>query len=192
MKTHTTPTTAFSLVLNWLNKNPFFSLIVIGLLIFSISSFKSEQNRQPTKVGVINLDYVVASSKSGKALQQQLEQFQRNVQTAGSHIQNEAMAVKKQLDEGASTLSQEQLTALQNKYEDYANQLRRYQEDKQREGEKFKNNGLAQIEKEMQPIVELLVKQEGIDVLLNNTPGLVIMANESVDLSQQMLALMNK
>ena len=192
MNTQVTVTTSLKRMINWLNRNPFFSLIILCLFIFSITSFKTTETIAPTKVGVVDLEFVVAMSKQGLELQQQLENFQRSVQLEAERMNAEAVDIRNKIAEGANSLSQDQLFQLQKDFEDKGIEINRFRDDKQREGQKIQAEGLRQIELAMEPKAKLLIEREGVEILLNHVAGVVVMATENVDLSKKLVDLMNE
>lgn len=175
-----------------IKNNPFSALLFFALVLFFITSFKSAESAIDSKVGVVNLDYVVANSTAGKNLQTNLEAFQKQVQQKGDQLSQEARNIRQQIANGTNTMSDEQLSGLQKAYEDKTIEIRRFRDDKQREGEKMKNEGLQEIEKQLGPLVNTLAQQQGIDILLNNTPGVVLWSNKTIDLTQSLIELLNK
>lgn len=49
---------------------------------------------------------------------------------------------------------------------------------------KMQQQGLKDIEKELEPVMKQIQTQHGFDLILNNTPGIVVMTSEKVDITQ--------
>jgi len=47
------------------------------------------------------------------------------------------------------------------------------------------------IEKQLEPIFKKIQEENGYDLILNNVPGVVVMANENVDITQLVVDRMN-
>lgn len=182
----------FSTLQKHINRHPFSSLLTLALIVLVVSSFKPDERMANGKIGVINLDYVIAQSNAGQQLQAKLATFQSQVQAQGEKISQEARNIRQRILDGANSLSEAKLAELQKQYEDKAIEIRRFQDDKQREGEKIKNEGLQKIEQLIGPKVDILVQQEGVDLVLNNQPGVVIWSSETIDLTQALLKLLNE
>ena len=86
---------------------------------------------------------------------------------------------------------QEKLAELQKQWEDAQIGIRRYRDDKQREGQKIQAEGLREIEKQLQPVFEKIRDESGYDLILNNVPGVVVMANEKVDITAMVVERFN-
>jgi Skp family chaperone for outer membrane proteins len=143
------------------------------------------------KIGVVDLDAVVAQSSAGKELQAQLDKFQKEVQAEGEKMSAEANAIRKQATDGGATLSQEKLSELQEQYDEKANAIRRFRDDKQKEGQQIQAKGLRKIEDQLKPIFEKVRDEGGYDIILNNVPGVVLLINARVDLTAEVIKRVN-
>ena len=146
----------------------------------------------PIKIAVVDLERVVANSQLGKQLQTQLEKFQQDAQAEGQVIQNAANEIRRRVSEGGNSLTEDKLAELQKEYEDKQIELRRFRDDKQREGQKIQAEGLREIEQQLEPIFKQVRDENGYDLIFNNVPGVVVMANDRVDITQVIIDRINK
>ncbi len=142
----------------------------------------------PIKIAVVDLDAVVAQSPAGQALNNKLEQFQKQVQTEIDTMTNRAKELRQRLADGVNSLSEEKLAELQKQFEDEGIKMKRLKDDKTREGQKMQNEGLRDIEKQLEPVFKQVRDEGGYDIILNKVPGVVVMAGERVDITQKVLA----
>jgi len=163
---------------------------VLGTAILILAGAAMAQQAS-IRVAVIDLDRLVAQSAVGQQLQQKLEDFQRQVQTEGKALADRARATKKLIDDGAISLSQERLVELQAQYEDEGTAVRRFTETKQREGGKMRDDGLKEIEDKLQPVLDQIQTEGNYDLILNRALGVVVMASERVDITDQVIAAFN-
>jgi Skp family chaperone for outer membrane proteins len=143
------------------------------------------------KIAVVDLERVFVLSNPGKELQAKLEKFQQDVQAQGTQMTEKANEIRKRAAEGGQTLTEDKLAELQTQYEDEAIAIRRFREEKQREGERLKNEGLRVIEQQLEPVFKAIRDERGYDLILNNVPGIVVMANEKVDITQEIVERLN-
>lgn len=165
-------------------------IAVFGVAILMVAGAAMAQ-QATIRIAVIDLDRLVAQSNVGQELQQKLEEFQRQVQTEGQALAEKARATKKLIDDGAVSLSADRLTELQDQYEDEATEVRRYTERKQREGNKMRDDGLQDIERRLQPVLESVQQEGNFDLILNKALGVVVMASDRVDITDQVIAAFN-
>ncbi len=141
----------------------------------------------PINIAVVNLDYVVATSPAGQALQAELEAFRKQVQAEADTRAEAARDLRRRISEGANTLSSEKLAELQRQYEDAQIEIRRFQDDQQRELQKKQNDGLKKIEEELEPVFTKVRDEGGYDLILNNVPGVVVMIGDRIDITQEVV-----
>ena len=145
----------------------------------------------PIKIAVVNLDYIVAQSSAGKALQTKLTNFEKEVRAQVESRTQSARDLRQRLIDGSNTLSEEKLAEMQKQLEDATIEIRRYRDDKEREGQKMQQEGLQEIEKQLEPVFEQVRETGGYDLILNNVPGVVVMAGPRADITQKVLDAMN-
>lgn len=136
------------------------------------------------KIAVVDLERVVALSPQGQALQHQLEGFQKQAQQQVENMNNKLKEIQRQAQDGANSLSEDKLAELQREYEDQTINIRRFTEEKQREGQQMQQKGLKEIEKQLEPVMKKIQTDYGYDLILNNTPGIVVMSSDKVDITQ--------
>lgn len=143
------------------------------------------------KIAVVDLERVVALSDSGKALQGKLEAFQKNVLAEADAVKQSMEDLRQRIAQGANSLSEDKLAEMQKQYEDKGISLRRLRDDKQREGQKMQSEGLREIEGQLEPIFKQIQLEQGYDLILNYVPGVVVMANERIDITDAVVARIN-
>ena len=158
------------------------------LLLAALFALPGAVRAQGAKIAVVDLEFVVTNSPAGKALQQKLEKFQKDVQTQGEAMAAKGNEIRKRVAEGGSSLTPEQLTDLNRQMEDQASAIRRFRENKQKEGQKMQADGLREIETQLMPILEKFRTEGGYDLILNNVAGVVVMVDEKINVTQAILA----
>ena len=163
---------------------------VILLLSFVLSPLAAQE--APLKVAVVDVEIVVAESPQGKALQTRLEEFQTQVQGELQRMQNDAQAIQQRITDGSNSLSEDRLSELNKELEDATSAIRRYRDDKQREGTKIQEEGLMAIEQVLQPVFAQVRDEMGFDLIINRVPGVVLMISERVDVTPLMIQRLNE
>ncbi|MEE8522561.1 MAG: OmpH family outer membrane protein [Thermoanaerobaculia bacterium] len=173
------------------NRKPSFHcvcLVLAAVLSTAVlSTGEAAAQDDQVKIAVVNLDFIVANSPAGKALQAQLEAFRTDVQAEAEKRAETARDIRRRIAEGANTLSEEKLGELSREYEDAQIGIKRYQDDKQREGQKLQSDGLKKIEDELEPVFTNIRDEGGYDLILNNVPGVVVMVGTRIDITQQVI-----
>lgn len=166
--------------------------IVAGVLLLQGGFQALAAQEAAIKIAVVDLERIIGLSESGKALQAKLEGFQKEVQAELDRLGEQANEIRKRAAEGGQSLSDEKLAELQKEFEDKTIAIRRYRDDKQREGEKMKNEGLRQIEIQLEPVFKAIRDERDYDIILNNVPGVVVMASPKVDITQDIVQRLNQ
>ena len=163
----------------------------VFLLILVVGFTPLLAQEAPIKVAVVDVEAVVAQSKQGQELQARLESFQQQVQQEMNTMNEQANELRQRLADGANSLSEARLAELNKEFEDATIALRRFRDDKQREGQKMQEESLRQIEQLLEPVFEQAREELGLDLILNNVPGVVLMAGERVDITAMMIERFN-
>jgi Skp family chaperone for outer membrane proteins len=174
-------------------RNPLERGLLIACLTLVVLAMAGVATAQTTsiKIAVVDLERVVALSESGKALQSKLEAFQQGVKAEADAMKASMDELRGRITQGVNTLSEEKLSDMQKEFEDKTISLRRLGDDKQREGQKIQAEGLRAIEGVLEPIFKKIQEEQGYDLILNYVPGVVVMANERVDITESVVARMN-
>ena len=168
-------------------------LAIAGALVFlgGLVAAPTADAQESVKIVVVDLERVVAQSAAGQALQAKLASFQETVKTQGEAKAAAARDLRQRMVDGANSLSEDKLNQLQKDFEDAQIDIRRFQDDKQREGQKMQTEGLREIEKQLQPVFEKIRDEGGYDLIINNVAGVVVMANEKVDITPEVIEQLN-
>ena len=168
-----------------------FGFAVLGAVLLTLAAPALAQDSSPIKIAVVDLDVIVAQSKAGRELAEKLQGLQASAQAELDRMQKEAADLRTRIAEGANTLSDDKLAEMQKEYEDKMIAIRRYNDDKQREGQKMQQEGLQEIEKQLEPVFEKVRTENGYDLILNRVPGVVVMAGERVDITKKVIDTLN-
>jgi outer membrane protein len=172
------------------NKSLAHAFGVVGtILTLGLGTTPAASQDTPLKIGVVDVEMVVAESPQGKELQGRLESFQSEVQAQLDSMQEEARAIRRRIAEGVNSLSQDRIAQLEKEYEDAGIAIRRYRDDKQRQGQKMQEEGLRDIEKVLEPVFDQAREEMDLDIILNRVPGVVILTSDRVDITSVMIDL---
>ena len=164
-------------------------LLLVALSLTGVGTALAQE--APIKIAVVNLDYIVAQSSAGKGLQEKLTAFEKQVRAEVEARTEAARGLRQRLIEGANSLADDKLSEMQKQLEDATIDIRRYRDDKEREGQKMQQEGLKEIEKQLEPVFEKVREDGQYDLILNNVPGVVVMAGPRADITQKVLDTMN-
>ena len=164
-------------------------IAVFSLLAFCGGSLFA-QSASP-RIAVVDLEQLVAQSAMGQELQSKLEKLQADAMVEGEALSQAAQDTRRRISEGAGVLSEEKLAELQQQFENETIAIRRFQDDKQREGQKIQQESLRDIERALKPIFDRLRDEDGYDLILNRAPGIVILASDAIDITEVVIERFN-
>ena len=177
-----------------LRPNPLFvrSLAVVAIAAFLMTLVALPASAQSDlKIAVVDLEVIVANSQAGKDLAESLKALEAAARDEIQSKQQAAGELRQRIADGANSLSEDRLSEMQKEYEDMMIEIRRYTDDKQREGQKTQAEGLRRIEQQLEPVFEKVKEEGSYDLILNKVPGVVVMAGERVDITQKVIDRLN-
>lgn len=159
------------------------SLLVLGFAI------ALQAQTAPAKVGIINIQQAIISTKDGqtavKELQERFNPKQKQLQDKQAEIQQ----LQQQLQRGANTLSQEALGKLRTDIDDKQRDLQRSGEDAQLEFNQAQQSTFAGISEKMQAVIDKFAKENGYVLIIDvSTPQSgVLYASNSIDITANVI-----
>jgi Skp family chaperone for outer membrane proteins len=161
------------------------------LVILALGALAASAQDSTIKIGIVDLEQVVAQSAMGQGLQARLEGLQSSAQAEADALTEKSRETRRRISEGAGVLSDEKLAELQAQYEADNIAIRRFRDDKQREAQKIQQEGLRDIENALRPVFQRLQENDGFDLILSGAPGIVVMATEEIDITALVIERFN-
>ncbi len=138
----------------------------------------------PIKIAVVDIETIVSKSKAGMDLVEKLEAFRKSIEDELRAGVQRATDLRNQTEAATNPAEAARLKKL---YDDEAIALQRKRDDKQRQGQKMQEEGLRAIERALGPIFSQVRDENGYDLILARTPGLVLMSSDRIDITQKVL-----
>lgn len=163
--------------------------IVIRSLLALGFAVALQAQTAPTKVGIINIQQAIISTKDGqtavKNLQERFNPKQKLLQDKQAEIQQ----LQQQLQRGANTLSQEALGKLRQDIDDKQRDLQRAGEDAQMEFDQAQQSTFAGISQKMQNVIDKFARDNGYALIIDvSTPQSgVLFASNSIDITKDVI-----
>ncbi len=147
----------------------------------------AQEQEAPVKIAVVNIDQVIAQSAAGAALGEKLNAFQEEAQGQVAEQQKYIQDLRQKISDGVNSEDQAQLVNLRKQFEDATVQLRRFSDDKQREAQKIRADGMQEIQKQFDPVFTAIQEEFNYDLILNKQTGVVLLVGERVDITQMVI-----
>ncbi len=145
---------------------------------------------QDTKIAVIDIERVVATSEPGKKMQAEMNAFLEKTRAAITALEAEAQKLQAQLSD--PKLTPQAAADLKRQLEDKSLDLKRMREDKTAEAKALEAENLQRIEKALVPVMEKITKDNGYQMLLNARMEELAWADTSLDITDKVIEAFNK
>jgi outer membrane protein len=143
------------------------------------------------KVGVIEVQRIVQESAVGKESLARIQKIQAGKQDELVKRQNELRDLEKRIQEQGKSLSEEAMEKLQKDYQTKALDLKRFQDDAQRELEELQRKELGELERRVLPVIEAVSKELGYALVFNKFQSGLLHAEAGVDITDAVIQKFN-
>jgi len=143
------------------------------------------------KVGVIEVQRIVQDSAVGKESLARIQKVSTAKQEDLTKRQTELRDLEKRIQEQGKSLSEEAMEKLQKDYQQKALDLKRFQDDAQRELEELQRRELTDLEKKVLPVIEAVSKELGYTLVSNKFQSGLLYADDAVDLTAAVIQKFN-
>jgi outer membrane protein len=140
------------------------------------------------RIAVVDTERIITSSKAGRAVTTALEQFGKQVQTDLGAMQTEVRDLQARLQEARSAGNADAAKTLQDSLAVKETELRRRQDDANREYTKLRDDGLAKIEARVMPVINVVAKEGGYNLVFRKFESGLIYADDAMDITNVVIA----
>jgi outer membrane protein len=143
------------------------------------------------KVGVIEVQRIVQESAVGKESLARIQKIQVAKQEDLTKRQTDLRDLEKKIQEQGKSLSEEAMEKLQKDYQAKALDLKRFQDDAQRELEELQRKELGELERRVLPVIEAVAKELGYALVFNKFQSGLLHAEPGVDITDAVIQKFN-
>jgi outer membrane protein len=144
------------------------------------------------KIGVIEVQRIVQESAIGKESLARVQKLQQAKQEDLQKRQKELRDLETKIQDQGKALSEDAMEKLQKEYQAKAVELKRFQDDAQRELEEAQRKELGDLEKRIMPVINDVAKEQGYQLVFNKfNSGLLFADDKSVDLTEAVITKFN-
>lgn len=166
-------------------------MIVAGVIATAALVALPVSAQSAQKVGVIEVQRIVQDSAVGKESLARIQKITATRQEDLTKRQTELRDLEKRIQEQGKSLSEEAMEKLQKDYQQKALDLKRFQDDAQRELEELQRKELTELEKKVLPVIEAVSKELGYTLVFNKFQSGLLHADDSVDLTSAVIQKFN-
>lgn len=145
----------------------------------------------PAKIGVIEVQRIVQESAVGKESVARVQKLQQGKQDDLARRQKELRDLEQKIQEQGKSLSEDAMEKLQKDYQAKALELKRAQDDAQRDLEEAQRKELAELEKRIMPIINTVASEQGYTLVFNKFNSGLLFAADGADLTDEVIKKFN-
>jgi outer membrane protein len=164
---------------------------ILAVLIAAAALAASSSFAEGIKVAVIDVNKVMNESEVGKAARKKMEDRYEELKKRIDARSEEARKMREELDKQKILLGKEKLKEREDALNAKVAELRQLTQEAEKEMQNRQGEVTREVLKIVQGQWEKVVRQEKIDLLLERSSG-VVHANPSLDVTSQVLDLVNK
>lgn len=149
---------------------------------------------QPTRIGLIDTRRLITQSAQGKQIIAKLQKLGDEKQGQLKARAEEIQTLKKKLDDGRISLSEDKIAAMEKDLEEKTTAGRRLQEDLQKQLEEAQAQAFGEFEQKVAPLIEQFGRENGYAFILNvgffnqqNLPSGIVWADASTDITEALI-----
>ncbi len=143
------------------------------------------------KIAIIDIQRVVTESDAGKEALRKLQQLQDAKIAEGRSLQEELDGLRDQLSKQRLTLAEDKLIELNKQIEDKGIEMKRFQDDAQRELDDARRKALGDLEQKILPVIDTVGKEKGFTLIFNKFQSGLVYADDSVDITDDVILRFN-
>ncbi len=144
------------------------------------------------KIGVIEVQKIVQESAIGKESLARVQKVQQAKQDDLAKRQKELRDMEQKIQDQGKSLSEDAMEKLQKDYQAKALDLKRFQDDAQRELEEAQRKELGDLEKRIMPVINEVAREQGYTLVFNKfNSGLLFADDKSADLTEAVITKFN-
>jgi outer membrane protein len=163
---------------------PLAGLLVAGAFMAPLAL---AQQSAPTTVAVIDVQRILEESSAGKELKTELEALQKRKYAEAEVKTNDMKDLQARISEGRLSLSQERLEELRKELERKAIDLKRFEDDANRELNELSQERLGRIEARILPIINQVGSEFGYTLIFRKFESGLVFVKPEIDITDVIL-----
>ncbi len=164
----------------------------LALGVFAAGASAQAPASAGVKIGVIEVQKIVQESAVGKESLARVQKVQQAKQDELGKRQKELRDMEQKIQDQGKSLSEDVMDKLQKDYQAKALDLKRFQDDAQRELEESQRKELGDLEKRIMPVITEVAREQGYALVFNKfNSGLLFADDKSVDLTEAVITKFN-
>lgn len=163
-------------------------IILVAAAIAAV--FAGTSLAEGLRVAIIDVNKILNDSEAGQAAKKKMEARYAELKKTIDVKQEEARKIKEEIDKQKVMVGKEKLKEKEDALQAKLNELRQLTQEGEREMQTRQGELTRGVLKSVEAKVDIIVKADKLDLVLEKSAG-VVHYNESMDITQRVLALVN-
>ncbi|HXG57698.1 MAG TPA: OmpH family outer membrane protein [Thermoanaerobaculia bacterium] len=163
-------------------------LVAVVIAAFAAPMFAQSA---PSRVAVIDVQKVLATSTAGKAAYERLRKMQEERMARAKKMEEEIQTLENEIATKRLSLSEEKLGELTKQASDKKIAMQRYAQDADRELGEARDKELAALEQKIKPVIDAIGKEMGLAAIFNKFESGLVYASEAIDITDTVIKRFN-
>jgi len=164
-----------------------FIKMALAVLVVTVATTAMAQ----VSVAVIDIQRVVTDSDAGKESLGKLQKLQDAKIAEGRGLQESLDSLREQLSKQRFTLTETKVAELNKQIEDKGIEMKRFQDDAQRELDDARRTALGALEEKILPVIDEVGKERKITMIFNKFQSGLVFADEGIDITDEVIRRFN-
>lgn len=143
------------------------------------------------KVGVVDVEFIIHTSKKGKAAKAKLKKLFEDKQKELDKAQEKLLAKKKEIEESSQMASPEKRKQMVMEYQQGLLELQELYAKNQQDLAKKEIDLMKPLLKSLEEVLTTIAKDEAYDIIMNRSEHGVLFAREAFDMTKSVLDKLN-
>ena len=174
-----------------MNKAKRLVVFVASAFLVTIFAFPVHSAEKAVKIGVINIQKIVALSKVGQAARDEVKVKFEEYQTKLRTEEEALLSLKEDIEKKGSVWSEERRTEKQREFERRVKALEEESKYATNDMKEFEKKKVEPLLKELESIIDGFGKENGYSLIMDSSRG-AIYVDESLDISAAVAAELDK
>ncbi len=164
-----------------------FLKVALAVVVMTVAATAMAQ----VNIAVIDIQRVVTDSDAGKEALGKLQKLQDAKLAEGRSLQESLDSLREQLSKQRFTLTETKVAELNKQIEDKGIEMRRFQDDAQRELDEARRKALGGLEERILPVIDEVGKERNMTMIFNKFQSGLVFADEGIDITDEVIRRFN-
>jgi outer membrane protein len=140
-----------------------------------------------SKIAVVNIQRVASQSTEGKASTAKVQALHQQKSTQLAEMNKKLQADQQKLQQQQSVMNEQARGQLEREIERQQKDIQRFSQDAQEDVQNLQGDLQQQFERRLQPIIEQVVQERGIQVLFSRVDAGIVWADAGLDVTDEVI-----